>query len=893
MKIRYYLGFLLLTMQLHAAPGDVITEDAATDPDLPRAVVDGDLVVEDADGSNAAIPGLYVEGLATLDGGMLLEGMDIKPLYAVGGAGHSGSYERKIIYDGQDYSDFETGSDHNFGGLSVLTIDRVTGEKLSHIGYATFNGSVGTSGAFDAMAADLNAMEDGSVIVVITSEGAWGFGFESMHEGLLNALYRMGASSQISLHPLSGLYSRYRNYVLIGIPGLGAGNGIESYNEDASGVITNKVAEISTLLIKAGADAKYVPMGLGNSEALNDSGDGVFQRIGIGTNTPSAELDVVGDAKISGNLTVDGIISGNLALAQGSLTTGGLATDSDGDSGIYSTAENTVSIATGGVERVHIDESGDVSIGTNELQATLDVNGNLKVNELVLQEAGGITFADGSVMTQAPEKVVYINQGDDITAILSSEEENVWYQIGPSTHVLTADVLARDGCRYSGAGKDVTIIDGAALSVPVTFVDGRGRGITYFTVESLSATGDLWFSGSGRAEIVIRDCEFSGASVGSDRKTYRIYDSAFTGDGAFSNRIFTGELTIYAYNSTFNSSGSFHIGYTTVHLNAFNCKFSGERVGGESNGMFSPIFANAYNCEFEITNSFGGSNLGVFFTAHNSTITGEGNFTKPESMPAPPNTTFYNCVVNGVLTTKTESNSVIQAASVAIGPHGALTDLQAKQETLQVQGALAIGDYPGGTVPTDVLEISEGAIRYDGQDLKAYVDPGNDGSPGWVSLTSGGDGSAAQTLSINGNQLTISGDESNPVTLPSAANPSAELIMEIVLSGTNLVITEPGNVQSVDLSSLATDAVDDADANATNELITNVSYAAGQLSISDAGNTWDVAINAGSIDAITASDATRVVEVLNNQNARVNGGLEITGAVTMVKQGNISMGDFL
>jgi hypothetical protein len=95
------------------------------------------------------------------------------------------------------------------------------------------------------------------------------------------------------------------------------------------------------------------------------------------------------------------------------------------------------------------------------------------------------------------------------------------------------------------------------------------------------------------------------------------------------------------------------------------------------------------------------------------------------------------------------------------------------------------------------------------------------------------------------------------------------------------------------LSSLATDAVDDADANATNELITNVSYAAGQLSISDAGNTWDVGINAGSIDAITASDATRVVEVLNNQNARVNGGLEITGAVTMVKQGNISMGDFL
>jgi hypothetical protein len=56
---------------------------------------------------------------------------------------------------------------------------------------------------------------------------------------------------------------------------------------------------------------------------------------------------------------------------------------------------------------------------------------------------------------------------------------------------------------------------------------------------------------------------------------------------------------------------------------------------------------------------------------------------------------------------------------------------------------VAIGDYPGGTVPSDALEISEGAIRYDGQDLKAYVDPGNDDTPAWVSLTSDGDGGGA------------------------------------------------------------------------------------------------------------------------------------------------------
>ena len=317
MKIRptlYQTCLMLFASFLFAGSGDVITEDNTTDLGLPKATVDGDLIIKDVDGNNNGVPGLFVEGHSNLQGGLMLEGMDIKPLYAVGGGGQSGSLERKIIYDGQDYSEFQIGSSHVFGGLAVLTIDRETGQVLSHTGYATFNGFGPTRGSFDLMAEDLNAMEDGSVIVAITSEGAWGFGFGDMHKGLLNALYRMGASSQISQHPLVGLYPRYRNYVLVGIPGLGAGNGIESYNEDAAGygIITGKVAEISTLLVKAGSNEKYVPIGLGNSEALNDDGDGIFQRIGIGTDTPSSELDVVGDAKISGNLTVSGslILSG-------------------------------------------------------------------------------------------------------------------------------------------------------------------------------------------------------------------------------------------------------------------------------------------------------------------------------------------------------------------------------------------------------------------------------------------------------------------------------------------------------------------------------------------------------------------------------------------------------
>ena len=55
-----------------AAPSDVITEDNTTDPGLPYATVDGDLVIEDTDDNNSATPGLYVEGLSDLQGGLIL-----------------------------------------------------------------------------------------------------------------------------------------------------------------------------------------------------------------------------------------------------------------------------------------------------------------------------------------------------------------------------------------------------------------------------------------------------------------------------------------------------------------------------------------------------------------------------------------------------------------------------------------------------------------------------------------------------------------------------------------------------------------------------------------------------------------------------------------------------
>ena len=107
--------------------------------------------------------------------------------------------------------------------------------------------------------------------------------------------------------------------------------------------------------------------------------------------------------------------------------------------------------------------------------------------------------------------------------------------------------------------------------------------------------------------------------------------------------------------------------------------------------------------------------------------------------------------------------TLLKNGRIALGKHDTLTSLQDQTETLQVMGAIKVGDYP--TNPG--ANASEGAIRFKtangSNDLLGYVN----GS--WKSLTQsggGGSGGSDQTLSISGDQLTISGSGGNTVTLP-------------------------------------------------------------------------------------------------------------------------------
>jgi hypothetical protein len=114
--------------------------------------------------------------------------------------------------------------------------------------------------------------------------------------------------------------------------------------------------------------------------------------VGIGTYGPLKKLDVRGDIFNTGNF---------LNNASQSATTPAYSFYFDTDTGMYRVTTDTLGFSTGGTERVRIDSSGNVGIGTNNPAEKLHVNGNARVD-------GNITYT-GS-LTQTSDDRLKINE---------------------------------------------------------------------------------------------------------------------------------------------------------------------------------------------------------------------------------------------------------------------------------------------------------------------------------------------------------------------------------------------------------------------------------------------------------------------------------------------------
>lgn len=102
--------------------------------------------------------------------------------------------------------------------------------------------------------------------------------------------------------------------------------------------------------------------------------------VGIGTGKPEAMLDVRGEIKSFGGISAASALSGEKAVVSG---TGGYVFKSGGDTdgGLFSPADGVVTMNTNNTERLRVNASGNVGIGTNSPNARLDVAGNVRIND--------------------------------------------------------------------------------------------------------------------------------------------------------------------------------------------------------------------------------------------------------------------------------------------------------------------------------------------------------------------------------------------------------------------------------------------------------------------------------------------------------------------------------
>jgi hypothetical protein len=122
------------------------------------------------------------------------------------------------------------------------------------------------------------------------------------------------------------------------------------------------------------SDDRVVAGRFGQNDFIMTSGGNV----GIGTGVPSSKFHVVGTSTFNGDVSSTGSFIGG----SGTAALPSFEFINDPDTGLFSPATNNFGISTSGVERLRINSSGNVGIGTTAPSVRLQVDGNIRASGL-------------------------------------------------------------------------------------------------------------------------------------------------------------------------------------------------------------------------------------------------------------------------------------------------------------------------------------------------------------------------------------------------------------------------------------------------------------------------------------------------------------------------------
>ena len=147
------------------------------------------------------------------------------------------------------------------------------------------------------------------------------------------------------------------------------------------------------------SDSLLIDHSTGTAVSISQSGN-----VGIGA-TPSQKLHVAGNA----------IITGIARLGDGSEASPAYQFGSDTNTGIWRPSSDAIAVSTGGSERMRIDSSGNVSIGTATAVSMLTVEGSVTLKEQAAADTDTAAYGQIWVKTGTPNTLYFTDDaGTDV-----------------------------------------------------------------------------------------------------------------------------------------------------------------------------------------------------------------------------------------------------------------------------------------------------------------------------------------------------------------------------------------------------------------------------------------------------------------------------------------------
>jgi hypothetical protein len=216
--------------------------------------------------------------------------------------------------------------------------------------------------------------------------------------------------------------------------------------------------------------------------------------VGIGTQTPTSKLHVAGDV----------LATGSFIVGSGSAANPSFEFVGDTDTGMFAPAANTIALATSGVERLRINNVGNVGIGTTGPTTTLQVNGSFSCGYGGDPNVGGQGLY---VDALAPSLIFNDSSGPNTTVTIDNNGLTL-HDFTSTAFFYTDRTNARIGIGTSSPGSPLTIataggagtIGGASQTQIFQVTDASASdyiNLAHFNCESNVSRGSFMLSNNG------------------------------------------------------------------------------------------------------------------------------------------------------------------------------------------------------------------------------------------------------------------------------------------------------------------------------------------------------------------------------------------------------------